>query len=72
MEQVHELTSSFFNYMAKSHLFMKLGATHKLWHTDIRTRANTYAPPPVIIFGLRFAFFTPISGEKRTVSKYVR
>ena len=26
----------------------------------------------VIIFGLRFAFFTHISGEKRTVSKYVR
>ena len=27
---------------------------------------------PVIIFGLRFAFFTHISGKKRTVSKYVR
>jgi len=26
----------------------------------------------VIIFGLRFAFFTHISGKKRTVSKYVR
>jgi len=27
---------------------------------------------PVIVFGLRFAFFTHISGKKRTVSKYVR
>ena len=27
---------------------------------------------PVIIFGLRFAFFTHISGKKRTVSKDVR
>jgi len=27
---------------------------------------------PVIIFGLRFAFFTHISGKKRTDSKYVR
>ena len=27
---------------------------------------------PVTIFGLRFAFFTHISGKKRTVSKYVR
>ena len=26
----------------------------------------------VIIFGLRFAFFTHMSGKKRTVSKYVR
>jgi len=26
----------------------------------------------VIMFGLRFAFFTHIAEEKRTVSKYVR
>jgi len=29
-------------------------------------------PHSVIIFGLRFAFFTHISGKKRTVSKHVR
>ena len=30
-----------------------------------------HVPLTVIIFGLRFAFFTHISGKKRTVSKYV-
>jgi len=37
----------------------------KKWH-------NTGYTLTVIIFGLRFAFFTHIVGKKRTVSKYVR
>ena len=47
---------------------------------DRNTNYNTYNDKimlqSVIIFGLRFAFFTHISGKKRTVkrtvSKYVR
>jgi len=44
--------------------------TYTTWHKSA-TILKSYLQA-VIIFGLRFAFFTHISGKKRTVSKYVR
>jgi len=51
-------------------VFCTIVMPHKKY--SFKISLSNFALCPVIIFGLRFAFFTHISGEKRTVSKYVR
>ena len=56
----------YFQCFIMLHIIMK---NHQIEGTNVNTQVYLRL---VIIFGLRFAFFTHISVEKRTVSKYVR